>query len=236
MYFTADPGGVNHIWRQRFPDGQPEQITSGPTEEEGIAMAPDGRSFVTAVALENTSLWVHDAKGERQISLEGNGTKPKFTPDGKKLCYLIVKEAPNKFAWYRNPGELRIADLESGRSEPVVRGLSVLDYDISADGQQVVMWTMDPEGKPRLWVARLDRSSSPVQIPNVEGGSPRFGPGGDIFFRHAGGDVHVCLPRSPGRRRTAEGACRTGISAVGCFTGWPVDRQAGLRLLATDHP
>jgi hypothetical protein len=35
------------------------------------------------------------ADGDRQISLEGNGTKPRFTPDGKKLCYLIVKEAPN---------------------------------------------------------------------------------------------------------------------------------------------
>jgi eukaryotic-like serine/threonine-protein kinase len=187
MYFTADPGGINHIWRQRFPDGQPEQITSGPTEEEGIAMAPDGRSFVTAVALQNTSLWVHDAKGERQISLEGNGTNPKFTSDGKKLCYRIVKEAPNEFAWYRNPGDLRIVDLESGRSEPLVSGLPVLDYDISADGQQVVMWTTDPEGRPRLWVARLDRSSSPVQIPNVEGGSPLFGLGGDIFFRHLEG-------------------------------------------------
>src|SRR6202171_106247 len=32
MYFTLYSGGVNHIWRQRFPDGQPEQFTSGPTE------------------------------------------------------------------------------------------------------------------------------------------------------------------------------------------------------------
>ena len=79
-----------------FPDGQPEQITSGPTEEEGIAMAPDGRSFVTAVALQNTSLWIHDANGERQISVEGNAAEPRFTPDGKKLCYRIVKEAPNE--------------------------------------------------------------------------------------------------------------------------------------------
>jgi len=184
MYFTANPGGVNHIWRQRFPDGQPERITSGPTEEEGIAMAPDGRSFVTAVALQSTSLWVHDAKGDRQISLEGNAAKPQFTPDGKKLCYLIVKEAPNEFAHYRDPGELRIADLESGRSAPVIRGLPVLDYDISADGQHVVMWTTDREGKQRLWVAPLDRSSRPAEIPNVEGAHPRFGPGGDIFFRH----------------------------------------------------
>jgi eukaryotic-like serine/threonine-protein kinase len=207
MYFTADPGGAKHIWRQRFPDGQPEQVTSGPTEEEGIAMAPDDRSFVTAVALENTSLWVHDAKGERQISLEGNGTKPKFTPDGKKLCYLIVKEAANTFAWYRNPGELRIADLQSGRSEPVVRNFPVLDYDISADGQRVVMSTTDREGKPQLWVVSFDRSSPPVQIPNVEGGFPGFGPGGDIIFRHVGRTsafVYRVHPDGTGLRKARE--------------------------------
>ena len=96
MYLTSKAGGVHHIWRQRFPDGQPEQITSGPTEEEGIAMAPDGRSFVTAVALQNASIWLHDASGERQISsLEGIAVTPKFTPDGQKLCYLIVREFPS---------------------------------------------------------------------------------------------------------------------------------------------
>jgi Tol biopolymer transport system component len=183
MYFTANPGGAHHIWRQRFPDGEPEQFTSGPTEEEGIAVAPDGHSLVTAVAVQNSSLWIHDSRGERQISLEGNGTNPKFTPDGKKLCYLIAKEAANKFAWYRNPGELRIADPETGRSEPVTRALEVLDYDISGDGRQAVMWTTDGEGKSRLWLAPFDHSSPPVQIPNVEGAQPRFGPGGDILFR-----------------------------------------------------
>jgi eukaryotic-like serine/threonine-protein kinase len=187
MYFTSDHGGVNHIWRQRFPDGQPDQITSGPTEEEGIAMAPDGRSLVTAVAVQNTSLWVHDAKGERQISVEGNGYNPRFTPDGKRLCYMIVKQAPNQFMWYRNPGEVRIADLESGRSEPLVPGLPVLDYDISADSRQVVMSTTDREGKPRLWVMPFDRSSPPVQLANVEGASPKFGEGNDILFRHVDG-------------------------------------------------
>src|SRR5581483_11243506 len=40
MYFSSDFGGAHHNWRQRFPDGEPEQITSGPTDEEGIAMAP----------------------------------------------------------------------------------------------------------------------------------------------------------------------------------------------------
>ena len=39
MYFGVEVDGNHHLWRQRFPDGQPEQITSGPTEEEGVAVA-----------------------------------------------------------------------------------------------------------------------------------------------------------------------------------------------------
>ena len=34
---------------RRFPNGAPEQITFDPTEEEGIAVAPDGNSLVTSV-------------------------------------------------------------------------------------------------------------------------------------------------------------------------------------------
>ena len=49
MYFGASVGGSSHLWRQKFPDGAPEQITFGPIEEEGIALAPDGRSLVTSV-------------------------------------------------------------------------------------------------------------------------------------------------------------------------------------------
>ena len=183
IYLTSNAVGGNHIWRQPFPDGEPEQVTAGPTEEEGIAMAPDGHSFVTAAALNNASLWVHDASGERQISLEGNAADPRFTPDGKKLCFRIVKEAPNEFIFYRDLGELRVADLKSGRSESLVPGFQALDYDLSADGQQVVMEIPDRDGKRRLWIAPLDRSSPPRQIPNVEGTEPRFGPNGEIFFR-----------------------------------------------------
>src|SRR5262249_23594409 len=48
MYFTSDASSTFHIWRQHFPDGRTEQITAGPTEEEGIAVAHDGRSLITA--------------------------------------------------------------------------------------------------------------------------------------------------------------------------------------------
>jgi serine/threonine protein kinase/Tol biopolymer transport system component len=103
MYFTSNAVDANHIWRQRFPDGQLEQITAGPTAEEGIAMAPDGRSFVTAASFQAASLWLHDKGGDRQISLEGNAATQVFTPDGTKLLYRIVREQPNQFAILPGP-------------------------------------------------------------------------------------------------------------------------------------
>jgi eukaryotic-like serine/threonine-protein kinase len=185
MYFSSNSGGTFHTWRQRFPDGQPEQITSGPTEEEGLAMSPDGRSFITAVGLTQSSVWLHDGGGDRQVSLEGYAFAPKFTPDGKRLLYQVRKGAAS---------ELWVAELDSGRSEPVLPGIAVAlsgggasgpetSYDISPDGRQVVVASPDNGGKSRLWLAPIDRRSPPRQIPNIEGGEPVFSGTGEIFFR-----------------------------------------------------
>src|SRR4029453_5040796 len=143
-YLNSDAGGVNHIWRQRFPDGAPEQITFGPTAEQGIAMAADGRSFVSAVAMQGISILLHDSSGERQISpLEAIAVTPKFTADGKKLCYRIVKETPTTFR--QQSGEIWITDLESGHSASLAPSFQAFDYDVSADGQTVVLEAEDSE-------------------------------------------------------------------------------------------
>ena len=185
MYVTSDAAGEHHIWRQRFPDGRPEQVTFGPTAQEGIAMAPDGRSLVTAVSLQHGAIWLHDASGERQISsLEGTAITPRFAPDGQRLCYMIARESPTP--WVPQPAEVWVADLKSGRSEPLAPGLLAINYDISANGEEVVMEVADGDGKPRLWLAWIDRRAPPRQIPNVEGRQPKFGPDRDIFFRTAG--------------------------------------------------
>jgi Tol biopolymer transport system component len=190
MYVTSNAGGVNRIWRQQFPDGKPEQVTSGPTAEEGVTFAPDGRSFVTAAVLQNVSIWLHDAKGERQISpLEGIAVNPQFTPDGKKLCYLMVKQTPTPYS--PQPGEVWVADLESGRSQSLVPGYQTRDYSVSADGQDVVLDASDPQGQRALWLVPLDRQSPPRTIPNADGGrQPKFAPDGDILFRRAEGTTN----------------------------------------------
>jgi Tol biopolymer transport system component len=187
MYFSANAGGTFHIWRQRFPAGRPEQITSGPTEEEGIAVAPDGRSFITSVGLSQSAVWLHDSSGERQISLEGYSWDPKFSPDGKSLYYLVLKGALPGF----DASQLWVADLASGRRElllpgvaigGILSGVSGISYDVSPDGHQIVVSGIDNEDKHRLWVVDTD-GRSPRQIAAIEGTMPFFGAGGEIFFR-----------------------------------------------------
>ena len=229
IYLTSNAGGANHIWRQRFPDGVPEQITSGPTEEEGLAMAADGRSFVTAVALRNSSLWLRTSSGERQLSIEGNAVDAKFARDGTKLFYRVVSH----LGAYPLPGEMRVADVESRRVDILLPGLSAVDYDVSPDGRRVVVEATGSDGVSRLWIAAVDRQSPPRQIPNLTGRQPRFGSGGDIYFRREDGAaafVYAVNEDGTGVRRVVEQPVMlTGnVSPDGKWiTGWSGVEAAG---------
>jgi eukaryotic-like serine/threonine-protein kinase len=189
IYLSSSAGGAYHIWRQRLPAGQPEQITSGPLEEEGIAVAPDGQSLVTAVGSRQRWITLHDGRGDRQISIEGYAFNPKFTRDGTRLFYQMFR-SPSALD---GPSELWVADTDSGRSERFYSGIASAgtsgssagggSYDVSADGRRVVLTAQDDDGKFRIWLVPVDRSASPRQIPGVEGHQPMFGPPGEILFR-----------------------------------------------------
>jgi eukaryotic-like serine/threonine-protein kinase len=184
MYLSAAGNDGFHTWRQRYPDGKPEQISSGPTEEEGLAISPDGHSFITAVASRQSVVWLHDSAGERQLSIEGYSHDPKFTPNGKLLCYRVLQGGLTTY----DASQLRIVELETGHNEPLLPGYRITGppgrgYEISPDGRQVVTAVKDAAGKPRIVLAAIDRQSPPRQIPQVEGDSPVFGKDGEIYFR-----------------------------------------------------
>jgi Tol biopolymer transport system component/predicted Ser/Thr protein kinase len=189
VYLNSNAGGTFHIWRQKFPDGEPEQFTSGPTHETGIAMAPDGKSFITTVGSTQSTVWVHDAQGDHQISSEGIGFLPVywdasprvFSADGKKLYYLVGGSASRAF----RPGELWAAELETGRNERVLFGYSVTSYDIAPDGKRIVFSAADANDKLHVWLGSLDRRVPPRQL--ADGDNPIFASDGSIYFRAAEG-------------------------------------------------
>ena len=113
-----------HLWRQKFPDGAPEQITFGPLEEEGIALAPDGRSLVTSVGTRRSAIWIHDAAGERAISSEGYASAPRLSRDGTRVFYLFVRDWwLSAGGWVPASAELRSVDLASGKTDSVLPGV-----------------------------------------------------------------------------------------------------------------
>ena len=183
MYLVTNAGGAFHIWRQRFPDGTPEQLTAGATEEEGIAVSADGTSLVTAVGTRRIALMVHDDGAERALVGEGrprlaepsNGSP--FSPDGKRLYYLQIARGSNDVGdamlTAYTSGELWAVDVESGQAAAVFPGLNITRFSLARDGKRITFTTAERDG-PHLWIATLDRQSPPRQLAVTTPDSPRF--------------------------------------------------------------
>jgi len=198
VYVSVVVKGASHIWRQRFPAGQPEQVTSGPTTEEGIAMAPDGQSFITSVGATDTTVWIHDSSGEHQMSSEGQSDAASFSNDGKLLYYMGISGRSTDW-------ELYVRDLVTGKSERMVPGYAVDSYSVSHDGKLVAFSQIDANNHSAIWVGPTSRLLSPVQIASsASDDHPSFLPDGDILFRsieNGTGYIYRMKPDGSNRRK-----------------------------------
>jgi Tol biopolymer transport system component len=226
MFFSSLAGGAFHIWRQRFPDGKPQQLTSGPTEEEGIAVSLDGQSLVTSVGLASSVVFVHDKSGDRRITFEGLARFPDiqtssrtiFSPDHSRL-YFLGQSGPNESL------ELWANELDTGGNEQALPGMSVAgSYDVSPDGKQVTFDSLDANGNSHIWIASLDHRVSPRRFESRSPEArPVFGRNGDVYFEARENDRTYLYTRS-----LDEGSRRKVVSdaIVRLVTISPDDRWA----------
>ena len=185
MYFTAVVAGQSHLWRQRFPDGVPQQISFGVAEEEGLAMERTGDSLITSVGTRQSALWIHDGRGERALTSEGEvvneSSPPLFRKADTALYYLLHRRAAQTGA------ELWRAEPRTGKTEPVLPGREMLDYDVSQDGEKLLFSAAAPGGT-ELWLADIDRSRAPARV-GVQGARfPHFAAGGRLLFQMTEGN------------------------------------------------
>ena len=178
MYFSTNTGSGVHIWRQLFPDGTPEQVTFGVTDEEGIHFAPDGHSFVTSIGNRQSTAWIHDSRGDRQITAEGYVFRPSVSPDGKRLYYLARTAGTTSFM----AGGLWAADLESGQRQRLLPDFQMRHYSISADGQRLLFVASDEKGHSPVWLAPLNGQIAPRRLTTMDSGEAYFGAPGEVVF------------------------------------------------------
>jgi Tol biopolymer transport system component len=187
MYFTVDSASSGfHIWRQRFPNGVPEQLTPrGATEEEGLAVFPDGKSLITAAGAQEASIWLHDERGDRQITSEGFAFLPTLSPDGRRLYYLRRTPGSRSFL----SGELYVADVDTGRSERLLPGLILSHYALSHDGKRLVCVPEIGGDKTGIWLTDAAAVAPPRQITSHQAHRAFFGAPGEVVFE-AGATQH----------------------------------------------
>jgi eukaryotic-like serine/threonine-protein kinase len=178
MYFTVKTANGVHIWRQRFPEGTPEQVTFGAGTEEGIHFAPDGRSFVTSIGTSQSTLWVRDPRGERQVTSEGYSYLPSLSADGKKLYYVVRSNGLR--SW--NQGALWVTDLETEQRHRLLPDFEITHYSISGDGERVVFVSVDEQGRTPVWIASLNGRTTPRQLSTIDGSAAFFGAAGEVIF------------------------------------------------------
>ena len=225
IYLTAKTDTF-HIWRQRFPDGKPEQFTFGPTSQEGIAMAPDGKSLITSVGSQDRSVWLHDKDGDHSISSEGNTSLPRFSSDGHSLYFL-------KAIGQTGSDELWIKDVSSGKEERILTAYPMQEYSagrdvkqaysVSRDGKEVAFSMKDQDGHTNIWIAPTNRRSAPVRISSAAVEDvPFFLPNGDLIFRAIeGGSSFLYRMKTDGTgRRKINSERILDISAVSPDGRW----------------
>jgi hypothetical protein len=120
MYFSSNAGGAFHIWRQRYPDGMPEQITFGPTEQEGTAITRTVKYLITSMGLQQSSVWLHDRGGERSATTRLCDTAAM----SRRRCamFYLVRTQPSRAPDKR---ELWSVDVNSGNRQRVLPGVLI---------------------------------------------------------------------------------------------------------------
>lgn len=188
MYLESNASGQPQIWRQRFRDGAPEQLTFGPPEAKGIAVAADGKSLITRIGFEQHFIVFHDIGGDRPVTTQGDSILPAwgdgfptsvFAADGSRLYYLLHSGVTRAFGG----GELWVHDLANGSNQALLPGLTVTSFDLSADGEKVVFSALDKDSVSQLWIARVDGRAPPRRIFSGEGMGPVFGNADQVYFR-----------------------------------------------------
>jgi hypothetical protein len=123
---------------------------------------------------------------------------------------------------------LRSVDLATGKSDTVLSGPAVTQYVISGDEKDVAFTTTGSDGTSQIWLAPLDRRTSPRLIASA-GDSVSFGAARELIFRSLGENNALVRIKTDGTGR--ERIPTVSVQAKGDVSPngeWVIIRAPGL--------
>jgi hypothetical protein len=173
-----------------------------------------------------STVWVHDARGDRQITTEGFGSSPSLSADGTRLFYLVrAGGARTRF----ESGELWEANVASGAApRRVLPGVLMQFYDVSDDGARVVYVASNDSTFSPLYVAAVDGRTPPRRLVRDEALEASFGAQDDVVYSAREGNHNAIYRVSADgseRRLVVRASDLLGVSPDGA---WVSTWQAAL--------
>jgi Tol biopolymer transport system component/DNA-binding winged helix-turn-helix (wHTH) protein len=228
IYFEATAGETRNIWRITVDPATgswsagPDRLTTGPSQETGLALSPDGTRVLFTALTTRTRLWAFplDAgqgrlAGDARPLTDGSRGEVDFDvhPDGSRVAYRTERAGASEL-WER-----WLSDGEERRL-------------ISSREWKLAKPRWSPNGR-RLAFSRCadDARSVTVAVVNADGGDQQVVPGA--------GDVDVLLSDWSPDGRSILGSCRTGGAGLyaTCLVPAASPQLAGgaqVRILASD--
>jgi DNA-binding winged helix-turn-helix (wHTH) protein/Tol biopolymer transport system component len=143
IVYSSEAGGTRDLWIMN-PDGTGQRrLTFDEPMESSVVLAPDGRSFVYAIA--GKGIWRADIDGGNRRQLSEYGMFPAFSADGRSVFYTLPRERWT--LW-------RVA-IEGGDSIRVTEHPGIQPA-ASPDGKWIAYMTGNVFVKPVLHIMPID--------------------------------------------------------------------------------
>ena len=156
-------------------------LTTRGVRQVGARVSPDGSTiaFTSATLTRRRSirLMTRDGGAERRLTDRNGGAALAWTPDGKSIVFDDV----DNHRLFTSRYDLKIADVRTGRTRRLTRGLRARDPDISSDGARIVFVRRHAD-RSELALVGIDGGAVrdlTVSAPGVQWSGPSWHPRGD---------------------------------------------------------
>jgi DNA-binding winged helix-turn-helix (wHTH) protein/Tol biopolymer transport system component len=143
IIYSSEAGSTRDLWIMSTDGTGQRRLTFDEPMESSVVLAPDGSSFVYAIA--GKGIWRADIDGGNRRQLTEYGMFPAFSADGRSVFYTLPRE---RWTLWRVP-------IEGGDSIRVTEHAGIQPA-VSPDGKWIAYMTGNVSVKPILHIMPID--------------------------------------------------------------------------------
>ena len=199
--------------KQVIPD------VAAPFSYRNPRMSPDGRRIaVHSTSPQGTDIWIYELAGgaPRRLTTSGNAASPVWTPDGRRIVFVIIGDGgAHEMWWLPADGSLPAQKLFSGEDR-------LLPGSVTPDGR-TLLYQARVGNVMSIWSARLDGDPAPRPVvrERFHNRTPAISPDGRwlAYVSNASGRDEVYVRPFPEAGAAVQISTAGGIEPVWSRTG-----------------